>query len=88
MKVKSDYVLKEVAGQHIVVPTGHAAIDFRGVLTLNSSAKFLFELLSTHRTEGELVQHVVDKYRIREQQAQADVHEFIGLLRNRKMLDE
>lgn len=32
MKIKSDYVMREVAGTYVVVPTGKACTDFSGMI--------------------------------------------------------
>jgi hypothetical protein len=86
MKIKEGYVLREVVGQHIVVPTGEAALNFNGVINLNTTGKFLWEKLQEERSFAELVQEVVDKYEVERETAARDVEEFINILKTRDIL--
>ena len=45
MKATKDMILREVAGEHILVPTGEAAIQFQGVITLNDSGLLIWNRL-------------------------------------------
>jgi len=45
MKVKEGYMLREVAGNSVVVAVGKATLDFNGLITLNSTGTFLWKLL-------------------------------------------
>ncbi|MDX9691767.1 MAG: PqqD family protein [Acholeplasmataceae bacterium] len=86
MKIKEGYILKEVAKQYIVVPVGDEAINFNGILTLNKSAKYLFEALLDDKTVAELVLLLTHKYEINEDKARQDVLEFIHILESKNIL--
>ena len=43
MKRNENYVVKELLDSYILVPIGETAIDFNGVMTLNETAKFMWE---------------------------------------------
>ena len=45
MKLKANYVLREVAGENIVIPVDSEAINFNGIMTLNETGKFLWNQL-------------------------------------------
>ena len=45
MKIKNNYILRTVAGQHLVVPVGEEGVNFNCIITLNNSGKLLFEEL-------------------------------------------
>ena len=47
--------MREVAQSHVVVPTGKAALDFSGMMTLNETGAFLWRQLEAGTTEPELV---------------------------------
>lgn len=42
MKLNPDYILRNIAGEQVVVPTGQAGQKFNGLITLNSTAVFLW----------------------------------------------
>lgn len=43
MKIKSIYKLRQIAGVPIIVKQGTRDVDFTHVISLNKSAKFLYE---------------------------------------------
>ena len=60
MRIKSEFILREVAGESILIPTGEAAKRLSGLIALNESARFLYEKLKTERTEEELVRAMLE----------------------------
>lgn len=87
MKIKKGYVLKEVASEYIVVPVGMEAINFNGMLTLNKSAKRLFEALKDDVELDDLVNVLTSQYEITREEALNDIHDFIKILESKKMLE-
>ncbi len=87
MKIKSGFILRQVAGNHIVIPSGKAAVDFSGMITLNGSGVFLWKLLEEETTEKELIDKMLDEYDINEETAKNDIKVFIEKLKNADLLD-
>ena len=81
MKIKDGFILREVAGQYIVVAAGEASKDFNGVIQLNEEAAYAFDLLKEEITEEELVDALMKRYSVAEAEVRADVTYFIGKLR-------
>jgi hypothetical protein len=86
MKVKEDYLLRNVAGSHIVVPVGEGSLDFSGVITLNEVGAFLWEKLQSNTTEDELLSALLGEYDVDENTARADISEFISKLKGADLL--
>lgn len=87
MKVKSGYVLREVADKVVVVPTGSEAINFNGIITLNSSGKFLWEQLQKDVTIDDLVKAMLGKYNVTYDIAKKDIVEFLEVLKSKNILE-
>jgi hypothetical protein len=87
MKVKSDYIMREVAGNHVVVPTGKATVDFNGMITLNETGAFLWKQLSSDKTEEELLFSLMNEYDVDEASAKVDISKFLEKLRMAGLLD-
>jgi len=87
MKVKSEYILRELAGQNIVVPIGSEAVNFNGVITLNNSGKRLFKKLKEETTKEGLVQELLDTYDVSIEQATKDVELFLHKLESNNILE-
>ena len=88
MKIKEDYVLREVAGQNIVVPIGSEAVNFNGIITLNNSAKKLYKQLQVESTFDECVNLLLDAYEVTLEQATKDVKTFLEILKENNLLNE
>ena len=86
MKVKDDYLLRNVAGSQIVVPVGEGCLDFSGVITLNEVGAFLWEKLQSDITEEELLSALLSEYDVDEATARADIAEFADKLKGADLL--
>ena len=45
MKLKEEFVLRQVADVWVVLPVGKTSVDFNGMLTLNESGALLWNTL-------------------------------------------
>lgn len=88
MRIVDGFIVRQVAGETVAIPSGDAARNLSGLLALNGSGKLLFELLHTEQTEQDLVRFLLDTYEIDEPTAQADVSEFLSFLRDSGVLLE
>lgn len=81
MELKLDFVLREIAGDTLLVPTGQTALDLNGMLTLNEIGTEIWKMLPTVADEEEIVQKILQEYDASPEQVRADVLEFTGKLR-------
>lgn len=79
MKLKEGFVLRTVAGDTIVVPTG-ATLDLNMMITLNDTGKFLWEKLEKGAEVEELVAALLAEYDVDEARARAHVAAFVEKL--------
>ena len=86
MKLKDGFVVREVAGKTVAVSVGGGA--FRGMITLNGTAAFLWEALQSDTNEDALAKKLTEAYEIDEATAKKDVLAFVGKLREAGLLDE
>jgi hypothetical protein len=87
MKIKSNYVLREVGDQFVVVPTGIEAIKFNGIITLNKTGKRLFKQLQEEVSETNLIDYLQSVYDVDKTKASEDVLDFINILKDNDLLD-
>ncbi|MGD9964158.1 MAG: PqqD family protein [Candidatus Izemoplasmatales bacterium] len=89
MKIKKDYVIKTIGEDIVVVPVRNEAVRFNGIITLNKTGKFLFELLQNEfLNEEELLGRMLDNYDVDINRAKKDIEGFIEILRKNNLLDE
>lgn len=77
MKIKEGFILRNVAGNNVVVPIGHNSVDFNGMISLNDTGAFLFEKMLQDISREDLIKAVVEEYEIDEELAKTDVDNFI-----------
>lgn len=80
MKIKENFVLREIAGDYIIVPVGNTTLNFNGMMTVNEVGKFIWEQLQNDITLKELVKKITGEYEVDEETATADAEEFIERL--------
>jgi len=88
MKIKTGYVLRELGNQCVVVPVGETAVTFNGIITLNKTGKYLWELLQEDVTVDDLVNGMLSKYDVTKEVATKDILEFLEVLRKHQILVE
>ena len=86
MHIVPGFLVREIAGETIAIPSGEAAHRISGLVALNGSGKYLFELLQADQTQERLVSALMDTYDVDFATAQADVTEFLALLQEHNML--
>jgi len=80
MRIKQDFVLRQVADTWVVLPLAEQTVDFTGMLTLNASGAMLWKLLEQGSDRSALVDALLSEYEVSPQQASADVDEFLAKL--------
>ena len=86
MKIKDGFLLRQVAGQAVVLPTG-GALDLNMMITLNETGAFLWERLGTETDESALVAALLSEYDVDEATAAKSVAAFIQKLNDNGFLD-
>lgn len=86
MKLKPGFILREIAGETIVVPSGNE-LELNMMITLNGTGKLLWKQLETGATIDELVQAILAEYEIDEQTARLDAEAFVAKMLERGFLE-
>ena len=76
MKLKSGFILKEIAGECVVVAVD-AALNLDGMITLNSTAKTMWLLLENGAETEDLVKALTDEYEVTEELARSAADAFV-----------
>ena len=83
MKIKSDYKLREIAGETIIVNQGTASINMTKIISLNASARMLYETLAEKEFSVEdAAQVLISTYGISNELAQKDADNWINDIKN------
>ena len=80
MKIIKEFILRDIAGECVLVPTGATTQEFNGLITMTDTAKFIWEHLESTDSFEELVNLMLEEYEIDEKTAKVDAHAFINQL--------
>ena len=81
MKRSPDFLLRQVAGKQVAVPVGQASVKFHGMLTLNGTSAYVWQLLEQEQTIDSLTQAMCARYEVDADTARNDVTAFVEKLR-------
>ena len=88
MKINSNYKLREVAGETIVVSQGTAEVNMTRIISLNASARLLYESLSEKVfTLEDAAAVLVSTYGISQEQALKDTQVWVEALQKCKVIE-
>ena len=80
MRVDKEFVLREIAGDYIIIPTGKTVLEFNGLITVNEVGVSLWKMLQEEVTIEDLVQGILEEYDVEEEVAREDIQEFLDSL--------
>ena len=87
MKIKNDFVVKEISDAIVVIPVGSQVMDFNGMVKLNETGAFLFNLLKNETTTDALVNELLYEYEVTREKAEQDVIAFINKLKEADLIE-
>lgn len=85
MKIKDGFILRQVAGQNVVLPMGED-LDLNMMITLNETGAFLWENLQEETDAEALTAALLGEYEVDAATARAAVDGFLAKLRAHEFL--
>ena len=86
MKRNPDFLLKTVADKQVLVPVGRAAAKFPGMVSVNSTGAYIWEILENELTMDVVVDSITKRYEISNEIARKDATVFIERLKSVKAI--
>ena len=79
MRIKKDFVLREVCGENVIMCEGLKAIDFRKILALNKSAAWLWKEAKAQGdfTVESLTARLCEEYDVTAEEARSSVADIL-----------
>ena len=88
MKINHNYKLREIAGETIVVNQGTANVNMTRIISLNASAKLLYERLSDKDFNTEDAARILaETYGISDEQALDDASAWVEALKKCNVIE-
>ena len=86
MKLKYQFVIREIMGEYAIVPSGEGALALSGMIVTNAVGACLWEALQEETTQEALVEKLLAEFEVDRETAEADVSEFLANLQNLELL--
>ena len=88
MKVRKQFVLREITGEYVILPMGKPSPDMNRLITLNEIQAYLWQMLQEEIGFDDLLRRAVEVYDVSEVAAREDIQEFLEILTEGGMLEE
>lgn len=88
MKINHNYKLREIAGETIVVNQGTTNVNMTRIISLNASARLLYQRLAEQEfTVEDAAKVLMETYGIGEERALADAEKWVESLKQCGVID-
>lgn len=87
MKIKGEYVLREIAGDTLLIPVGKTALSLNGMITFDVTAAEIWKGIEEQLTENEILQRILNRFDVPMAVAKQDLEEFLQELRKADLLE-
>lgn len=87
MKIKGEFVLREIAGDFILVPVGQTALNINGMITLDPVAALIWKGLESEQDPPAILNEILDRFEVTEEIARKDLDDFIKQLESLNLLE-
>ena len=87
MKIKSGFVVREIAGQSVVVALGDAGKIFNGLIKLNETGRLIWDMLTVGAEREEIVASLAEAYDVDRAILEQDCDAFLQSLREKNILE-
>lgn len=88
MKLRGEFVVRQVMDNTVAVPTGQTVLVFNGMIMLNDVSKCIWQCLEQETSLEGIITAVTDTFEVSYDQARADIEEFCNKLRQLQLLEE
>lgn len=85
MKIKEGYRIRKVGSKSVVVAPG--GINFTGLITVNETGTFIWEMLEKGAETDEIVSALAYECKVQPEKIEGDVIEFIKALKGAEILE-
>lgn len=77
-RVKGDLLLREVAGQSVLIPVGEISEKLNGMITLNETFRFIWEQFKEPHTIEEVLEKTLEEYDGDAEVIRQDIQNFVA----------
>ncbi len=88
MKIKDGFLIREVAGQTVIIPDGEKNVEFTGMIKLNETGKLIWEAVTKGDSQEDIATKIAGEYGITKDKALGDVQSFVMKMKEEGFIEE
>lgn len=88
MKTNKEYMIREIAGESVLIPVGMASQRLNGMIRLTESAAFIWEQVDQAENLTQIIEQVKNEFEVDDETARRDVEGFLRELYIRDMVQD
>lgn len=88
LKLKGEFVLREIAGEVILVPVGQTALHFNGIITLNQTGVEIWKGLQEEKSREQILEELLGQFEVSRETAQTDMEAFLQYLNENGLIEQ
>lgn len=88
MNIRKGFEIIDVCGEHVLMSTGEANVDFTNVINFNDTSLFIWRKMEEgNQTIDSLTDAITAEYEIDEETARKDIEDFVNRLTELKVIN-
>ncbi len=88
MKLKGTFVMRDIAGDIVIVPVGETALSYNGMITVTSTGAAIWQELEKGSDRETIIQSLLKRFDVDYDTAAADTDEFLLNLKSHELIEE
>ena len=88
MKASTGFILRNLAGEYVVMPAGDNIGAFGGAILMNELSAFVWEQLKVSVSRDELLARILDRYEVEEKTAAAELDALLAEMKRMGIIEE
>ena len=87
MKLKGEFIVRQVMDETVAVPVGQSALQFNGMILLNDVSRVIWNCLEQGADLEKIVTAVTEAFEVDAAEARADIVEFVEKLQQMQLIE-
>lgn len=84
--MRKKFLLREIAGEFMLVPLGDSSAQFNSMVTLNETGAFIWKCLEKDMSVKEIAEKITQEYDVPFENAESDINGFVAYLKEKKII--
>ena len=87
VKLKEGFMLREIAGQWVVIPIGERVVEMSGIISLTETGALIWKELEQNASIDDIIKKIVSEYDIDVETAKANAASFLESIKEKGLIE-